>query len=62
MDTQDDSLFGHDEAYIIMIYVLQAANHGKSIICVLSDERHVCPTGVLDVSGGAAVKDANGAM
>jgi hypothetical protein len=39
MDTRDDDAFGHDEADITMIsYVLQAANSGKGVICVLSDD------------------------
>ena len=42
METQDDGAFSHDEADITMIsYVLQAANRGKSVIRVLSDDTDV---------------------
>ena len=42
MDTQDDGAFGHDEADITMIsYVLDAANHGKDVVRVLSDDTDV---------------------
>ena len=36
METQDDGAFSHNEAG-----VLQAANHGKSVIRVLSDDTDV---------------------
>ena len=39
MEIQDDAAFSHDEADVTIIsYVLQAANHGKSMIRVLSDD------------------------
>ena len=39
MDSPDDSVYGHDEADIIMIsYVLESANNGKGVIRVLSDD------------------------
>ena len=42
METQDDGAFSHDEANVTMIsYVLQATNHGKSVIRVLSDDNDV---------------------
>ena len=42
METQDDGAFSHDEADVTMIsYVLQAANCGKSVIRVLSDDTDV---------------------
>ena len=42
METQDDGAFNHDEADVTMIsYVLQAANHCKSVIRVLSDDTDV---------------------
>ncbi len=42
METHDDGAFGHDEADVTMIsYVLQAANHGRCVIRVLSDNTDV---------------------
>ena len=42
MEIQDDGSFSHDEADVTMIsYVLQAANHGKSVIRVLSYDTDV---------------------
>ena len=42
METQDDGAFSHDEADVTMVYyVLQAANHGKDVIRVLSDDTDV---------------------
>ena len=42
METQDDGAFSHDEADVTMIsYVLQATNHGKSVIRVLGDDTDV---------------------
>ena len=42
METLDDGAFGHDEAGVTMIaYVLAAANCGKNVICVLSDDTDV---------------------
>ena len=42
METQDDSAFSHNKADITMIsYVLQAANLGRSVIHVLSDDSDV---------------------
>ena len=42
METQDDGAFRQDEADVTMIsYVLQAANHGRSVIRVLSDDTDV---------------------
>ena len=42
METQDDGALSHDEADVTMIsYVPQAANHGKSVIRVLSDDTAV---------------------
>ena len=42
VDTRDAGAFGHDEADITMIsYVLQAANNGKDVIRVLSDDTDV---------------------
>ena len=35
-----------------IFYFTDAANSGKSMIHVLSENRRVCPTGVLGVSGG----------
>jgi hypothetical protein len=42
METQDDGVFGHDEADVTMIsYVLEAASSGKRVIRVLSDDTDV---------------------
>lgn len=42
MESQEDGVFGHDEADITMIsYVLEAANYGKGVIRVLSDDTDV---------------------
>ena len=42
MDTLDDGMFSHDEADITMIsYVIEAANSGKTVIRVLSDDTDV---------------------
>lgn len=42
METCENNLFGHDEADITMIsYVLEAANNGKGVIRVLSDDSDV---------------------
>ena len=42
IEMQDDGVFSHDEADVIMIsYVLQAAIHGKDVIRVLSDDTDV---------------------
>jgi len=58
MDTRDDAEFDHDEADSTMIsYVIEDANSDKSVICV---HRCVCPTGLLGVSEGAAVRGADG--
>ena len=42
METQQDGVFGHGEADVTMVsYVLEAANSGKDVICVLSDDTDV---------------------
>ena len=42
METLNDGVFGHDEADITMVsYVLEAANFGKDVIRVLSDDTDV---------------------
>ena len=42
MEIQDDGAFSHDEADLTMIsHVFQAANHGRSVIRVLSDDTDV---------------------
>ena len=42
LETQDDGAFDHDEADVTMIsYVLQAANHCKSVFRVLGDDTDV---------------------
>jgi len=42
METQQDGVFGHDEADVPMVsYVLEAANSGKDVIGVLSDDTDV---------------------
>jgi len=42
MKTRDDGTFSHDEAYVTMVsYVIQAASHGRCVICVLSDDTDV---------------------
>jgi len=42
MDSRDDGAFAHDEADVIMIaYMLQAAEFGKDVIRILSDDTDV---------------------
>ena len=40
METWDDGVFDHDEEMVsyIVSYVLKAAENGKRVICVLSDD------------------------
>ena len=43
MDCRDDGAFTHDEADVTMIaYMLQAAEFGKDVIRILSDDTDVC--------------------
>ena len=42
VETRNDGVFGHDEADITMVsYILEAANSGKDVIHVLSDDTDV---------------------
>ncbi len=42
MEIKDDGAFRHDEADVTMVsYVIQAANYGKNVIRVLSDDTDV---------------------
>ena len=43
MDSRDDGVFAHDEADVTMIaYMIQAAEIGKDVIRILSDEALIC--------------------
>ena len=53
--------FGNE--FTTMFYLIDVANSGTSMICVLSeDTKRVCPTGMLGVSGGNGVQCADGAV
>ena len=42
MDSRDDGLFTHDEADVTLIaYMLQAAEFGKDVVRILSDDTDV---------------------
>lgn len=42
MDSRDDSIYGHDEADVTMIaFLLQAAEVGKDVVRILSDDTDV---------------------
>ena len=48
MESQDDGVFHHDETDVTMVsYALQAANYGKNVIRILSDDTMQGPDGMV---------------